>query len=206
MDKSFLVDDLKTDILYRLSYIISKYSEVKEFRFKETFGFNYTPKSNSIYISDLQLEFLVGEDWLLFDQLSDGTKRIIDIITEIGVTSNFFVNGRLRGWTDGIKSRIILLEEPELSLHPHLLSNLMDFIREQSKTKQIIITTHSPQVLDMLYKNELDRLIIASYDAEKGTQMRHLSKTEQKKAIAYLETTGFFSDYWRLSDLEKEYL
>jgi energy-coupling factor transporter ATP-binding protein EcfA2 len=204
-DNSLLLAELKSE-LYHLNFIVSEYSDVKQFRFKETFGFSYSKTKNSTYVSDLQLEFLVGEDWLSFDQLSDGTKRIVYIITEIGFHSPFFFNGAIRGRGSsvGFKSRIILLEEPELSIHPHLLSNLMDFIREQSKHKQIIITTHSPQVLDMLYKNEFDRIIIASYEPDKGTQMRHLTKAEQQKAIKYLETTGFFSDYWRLSDLEKE--
>ncbi len=39
---------------------------------------------------------------------------------------------------------IIVIDEPELSLHPSLQRNLLDLLLEVSKTKQIIISTHSP--------------------------------------------------------------
>ncbi|WP_286842654.1 MULTISPECIES: ATP-dependent nuclease [Sphingobacterium] len=38
---------------------------------------------------------------------------------------------------------VIVIDEPELSLHPSLQRNLLDLLLEVSKTKQIIISTHS---------------------------------------------------------------
>jgi predicted ATP-dependent endonuclease of OLD family len=50
--------------------------------------------------------------------------------------------GRLRKW----EVNLFMLEEPELGIHPHQLQLLMNYIKAQAKEKQIILTTHSPQV------------------------------------------------------------
>ena len=48
----------------------------------------------------------------------------------------------------------IVIDEPEISLHPELQQNLMAFFLEHSKTKQIIIATHSVFLVDWeIYKN-----------------------------------------------------
>jgi len=60
------------------------------------------------------------------------------------------------------------------------LYKILDFLKEQSKSKQIIISTHSPLALDVLNEKELDRIIIAEYD--NGTKFRHLTKAEISKA------------------------
>lgn len=43
---------------------------------------------------------------------------------------------------------VILIDEPELSLSPVVLRNLSDYICEKAGTAQVIITTHSPYLLD----------------------------------------------------------
>jgi predicted ATP-dependent endonuclease of OLD family len=100
-------------------------------------------------------------------------------------------------------NRIILIEEPELGIHPHQFDKLLNILREESETKQIIITSHSPQVLNKLDSSELDRIIIAyTTNDKKGTQLRHLNRDELIKAKQYIED-DFLSDYWLHSDLEK---
>ena len=79
----------------------------------------------------------------------------------------------------------------------------MDFLKEQSKTKQIIITTHSPEVLSILGNDELDRIIVTRYDAEKGTQMHHLSPKQIRKGQIYIEEVGNLSSFWVHSNLEE---
>ena len=148
------------------------------------------------------LEFLIDGNWHPFSNLSDGTKRLFYIITEVAFDSPFYFLGYgiLAPNLNNI-NRIILIEEPELGVHPHQLHELMLFLKEQSQHKQIIITTHSPQVLDILDKDELG--IIASYEKGEGTKLRHLDDQEIAKAQQYMEE-DYLSDYWRFSDLEKE--
>ena len=40
------------------------------------------------------------------------------------------------------------MEEPELGLHPDLLSGLVDLIKECSERTQIVLTTHSEFLVD----------------------------------------------------------
>ena len=128
---------------------------------------------------------MIGNDWLPWSYLSDGTKRLFYIITEC----------------ISIENGIILVEEPELGIHPHQLFKLMDFLKEQSRTKQVIITTHSPMVLDILNENELDRITIAEYDKE--TKFLKLNEEQISKAKEYINEVGELSYYWLHSDLEK---
>ena len=81
----------------------------------------------------------------------------------------------------------------------------MDFIKEQAKEKQIIVTTHSPEVLNFIEKDELDRIIVTRYDNEKKTQMHHLSEKTKKKAIWYMENKGMLSDCWVHTKSFEEY-
>jgi predicted ATPase len=77
----------------------------------------------------------------------------------------------------------------------------MNFLKEQAKHKQIIISTHSPIVLDSVAPSELNRIQIAELTPE-GTQLRRLTPEQQTKAQIYIRETGLISDYWRFSDLE----
>lgn len=65
--------------------------------------------------------------------MSDGTMRILGILTA------FLQNQR---------PSVIALEEPEATIHPEALATLLDQIRGFSKNTQIIVTTHSPDLLD----------------------------------------------------------
>lgn len=64
--------------------------------------------------------------------LSDGTVSVLAIIIAL-----FFES----------MSNIIILEEPERNIHPKLLSNLLESAEDVSEEKQVIITTHNPEML-----------------------------------------------------------
>lgn len=42
---------------------------------------------------------------------------------------------------------LIIIEEPERNIHPYLISRLINMMKEVSEEKQIIITTHNPEVI-----------------------------------------------------------
>ena len=175
--------------------VVFNYSPITEIRLNPDFNIVEEDKKQKKTINNFYLEFKIDGNWLPFNLLSDGTKRLFYIISEMLSTYD----------TERIENddmNIILLEEPELGIHPHQLHQLMQFIKDQSVEKQIIITTHSPQVLDVLGPNELDRVIICHNDGSQGTQLTHLSEKEIKKAKKYMQEEAFLSDYWRFSDLE----
>lgn len=186
----------------RLSHYLLLYSPVQAVRCAEHFQVYYQEMQDQYSIKGLVLEYQVNGQWLSFGLLSNGTKRLVYILAEILAPGEV----ALDKITDEIevydKKKIILLEEPELGIHPHQLHRLLGLIREVSKEHQVIMTTHAPQVLDMLAKNELDRITICELDPKKGTQFRKLSREKQKQARIYMQETGFLSDYWRYSYLE----
>lgn len=48
-----------------------------------------------------------------------------------------------------------LIDEPEMSLHPELLSLLADLFREASRGTQLVIATHSDRLVRFLKPSEL---------------------------------------------------
>ena len=50
---------------------------------------------------------------------------------------------------------ILLIEEPERNIHPALFIQLVGMMREVSQNKQIIITTHSPEILNFCELNDI---------------------------------------------------
>lgn len=71
------------------------------------------------------------DDSLLANLLSDGTTDVVALIVAL-----FFED-----------KDTVIIEEPERNIHPHLISALMRLMEDASRNKQIIITTHSPEVV-----------------------------------------------------------
>ncbi len=55
----------------------------------------------------------------------------------------------------------IIIEEPERGIHPSLISNIVEMMKDASKRKQILITTHNPEFVKYA---GLDNLLLISRD------------------------------------------
>jgi predicted ATPase len=141
---------------------------------------------------------MIDKKWFSFEDLSDGTKRIFYIISEIFILDRN--NFKLTNDPTNNNLNVIFIEEPELGIHPHQLFRLMNFLKEKSRSNQIIITTHSPLSLDILEINELDSILIAE-KLDGQTQLKKLSKEKIEKAKMYMNDLNL-SDFWLNSDLE----
>lgn len=184
---------------------LNRYSPIQDIRFSNNYNIFIEEDKEGFTLNNLFLEFKIDNNWLPYSSLSDGTKRLFYIISEVYEIETNNVRPSSNGtFYDSSKiSRIILIEEPELGIHPHQFQKLMEFLKEESERKQIIITTHSPQALDTLDEDEFNRIIIAfSNNGKEGTKLRHLNDEELLKAKAYIKD-DFLSDYWLYSDLEK---
>jgi predicted ATPase len=73
-------------------------------------------------------------------QLSEGTLRFLWLVTLL----------QSPGLTE-----VTLIDEPEVSLHPELLSLLVDLLREASTRTQIIVATHADRFVRFLEPNEI---------------------------------------------------
>ncbi len=60
---------------------------------------------------------------------------------------------------DSEENNIILIDEPEVSLHPDLLRKLLSLLAEYSKDKQIILSTHSPYLVDWKLFSESAKIL-----------------------------------------------
>jgi AAA15 family ATPase/GTPase len=177
--------------------IISNFTQIKGIRLAPN-GVQINDDDNGVYISGIQLEFLVEGKWLKYNQLSDGTKRLFLLVsTIIPECKQLYLKGAsVRKIEDGSFPKILLLEEPEMGIHPQQLFELMTFIKAQSRNQQIILTTHSPTVLDVLDVDELDRVLVCNYTQEKGTQLQRLNPNTIKKVQAYVKENFKISDAW----------
>ncbi len=184
--------------------LLSKYSIIKDIRLNENINVHIDNSKNEIITSNLVFDYFVNDSWLPFGSLSDGTKRLFLVIANVGFDYNLLHSKNGNTLKLEPNSRIILLEEPELGIHPHQLHLLMLFLKEQSKDKQIIITTHSPQVLDVIGVDELDHVNICSFVPKLGTQLRLMTEDEKVKAKLYMNDGMYLSDYWRFSDFNRD--
>ena len=65
--------------------------------------------------------------------MSDGTLRALGILTAIFQEPS---------------PSVLIIEEPEMTIHPGALGVILDALQYASKRCQVIVTTHSPEVLD----------------------------------------------------------
>lgn len=63
--------------------------------------------------------------------ISDGTINVIALIIAL-----YFE-----------KSKFVIIEEPERNIHPYLISKVVELMRDSSTEKQIIVTTHNPEIV-----------------------------------------------------------
>lgn len=189
------------DYLSKLEKISEQYSSIEKIRLNPDFDVQLN--ENRLIIKEFSFEYFSNKSWNSFDKLSDGTKRIIYIISELLSFSNFGWGKGFYYKSDDRPPKITFLEEPELGIHPHQLHLLMNFIKEEAENKQIIITTHSPQVLNVLSKDELDRILICEWTPKEGTQLRNMTEKEMQDAHVYMDEVGNLSDYWLHSDFNR---
>lgn len=71
--------------------------------------------------------------------------------------------------------RLVLIEEPENGLHPARIKEVMNVLKEVSKTSQVVIATHSPLVINEL---EPEQVSIITRDPESGTKATKMTDTK----------------------------
>lgn len=97
----------------------------------------------------LQLYLTEGERNVPAHRLSDGTLRYLALLAIL---------------LDPGPARLVLIEEPELGLHPDVLPMLRDLLVEASARVQLIVTTHSTQLVDTLTEHAESVVICEKQD------------------------------------------
>jgi len=116
------------------------------------------------------------EEWNFVQNLSSGEKQILIVFLTIMIESN--------------KPFILLMDEPEISLHVEWQSMLVDSIKKLNSDIQIIIATHNPLMLLNRKSNEIG--IINFGDEKVHTDT---------KGTRYLDISSILLNYFKLSSL-----
>jgi predicted ATPase len=121
--------------------------------------------------------------------LSDGTMRAIGILVSL-------FSAQVAG---GGGPSLVGIEEPETALHPAAAGALMDALIEASGSTQIMVTCHSPELLD--YEDVNAGMIRAVVQEEGSTRVGPLGKHAVEALGKHLVTAG---EMLRLDQLEPD--
>jgi predicted ATPase len=72
---------------------------------------------------------------------------------------------------------VTVIEEPERNIHPYLISRLVEMLRDASRTKQIIVTTHNPE---MVRHSRIEDILLITRDRDGFSR---LERPANKKEI-----------------------
>ena len=99
---------------------------------------------------------------------------------------------------------ILLIEEPEISLHPAATAVILDVLKSISDRTQVICTTHSPEVLDHISPNDDSIRVVAWKDGmtnigrvdgiAKNALQKHLSTAGELLRMMVLDADPIIED------------
>ena len=94
----------------------------------------FSESNKSVSLNNkFELEFKFNNEILNFPQLSSGERQVIYILLKVAIANK--------------NNALILMDEPEISLHLSWQEKLLAQIREINPNSQIIIVTHSPAIV-----------------------------------------------------------
>ncbi len=89
-----------------------------------------------------------------------------------------------------LQPETIIVDEPELGLHPYAITVFAEMVKQISMEKQVIISTQSAELL-----NEFDVQDVMAVDRDdKGSQFKRLNEEELR---VWLENDYALGDLWQ---------
>jgi predicted ATPase len=128
-------------------------------------------------------------------QMSDGTLRALACLVAVAQQAKW-----------GPPVRLVAIEEPETSIHPAAVRGLFGAFDVASVEKQVLITTHSPDLIDRIDLEE-HQLLAVELD-ENGTRISPVDEASREAIKERLATPGellrmeYIQTNWR--DLERQ--
>ena len=110
--------------------------------------------------------------------MSDGTMRSLGILVSLLATKGTGHGG----------PTLVAVEEPETALHPAAAGALFDAITEASLRTQVLVTCHSPDLLDQ--PGLPPESIIAALLDDQGTRLGRISEAKRDLLRQHLQTAG----------------
>ena len=91
---------------------------------------------------------------------------------------------------------LICIEEPELGLHPDALSLVAEALAEASERTQLIVTTHSPALVDA-FSGRPEAVVVCERVSHGASELRRLSR---KQLDIWLERYSL-GELWRKGEI-----
>jgi predicted ATPase len=113
-------------------------------------------------------------------RLSDGTLRYLCLLTILCHPS---------------PPPLICIEEPELGLHPDILSTIAELLIDASQRTQLVVTTHSDQLVAAL--SDVPEALLICERKDTGSTLRRLAPEQLR---AWLEDYSL-GDLWRMGEI-----
>lgn len=124
----------------------------------------------------------------LASSMSDGTIRALGVLTAL------FQRGG-----SGDAPFLVGLEEPETALHPAATGVLIDAMRDAAAVRQVMVTSHSPELLDNSSIADSELLAVVSEVGQ--TRIGHLDEAGRSVLRDHLFTAG---DLLRMNQLRPD--
>lgn len=122
-------------------------------------------------------------------QMSDGTLRALGVLVAL-------FQG---GGEEAVGPLVVGIEEPETALHPAAAAVLIDAMRDALSMRQVIVTSHSPELLDNLSIADSEILAVVADEGE--TRIGHLDEAGRSVLRDHLFTAG---DLLRMNQLRPD--
>jgi len=161
--KKILDDPEKKRMFLNLvSYLLPYIEDIEVEKFTETHFY-------------IKIRETYSEHYLPAPLISDGTINALGLVVAL-----YFQ-----------ESPLIIIEEPDRGFHPSLISRVMSMIKDASKNKQIIVTTHNPV---MVKHADTKDVLLVSRD-EKGFS-KIIRPSRKKDVKAFLENGMRFEELY----------
>lgn len=133
-------------------------------------SFQHIEKSEEEYVFEIKL------NGVNIGLLSDGTLKVLSILVEIIASSS---------------SSTIIIEEPEVQIHPAMLAKLLNEIDAYTYGENLIVSTHSPQVVAWASPEKIN--LVHRKDGQ--TFVRKLGEAQIHNVIEYLSEEGDLGEW-----------
>lgn len=128
--------------------------------------------------------YIVLDDLLSMEYASDGTLRIIEIVVALEMAA---------------AGALVMIEEPETGIHPGLCDRIMAEIEAAAGGLQLIISTHSPRIVDRVKYHQLRHV-----RRNGSTRIEALGAEQVEVVKEFLSDHGTLSDFIFSEDFEDE--
>jgi predicted ATPase len=95
-----------------------------------------------------------------------------------------------------IPPRLVVIDEPELGIHPAWMPILAEWIKRAAQKTQVIVTTHSPDLLDHFTDQLDDGGYIYTFQQDSESQNHFRPKRLDRETVS-----GWIEDGWQVGDL-----